>query len=158
MEEVKLRLTAGDVFGYVLAYMCWLLTAALTMLTLFMVRTALNIAWPVMVGTEATDRWVLRAIDRFGLVFLGLVWLVYVIFVEQHYRSSITEARMRRYKEQTRLTPRAEPIQKNRAMSFLRRLGLDILARRLVPTVGIPLAILGVAYLVYRLSFVLLVR
>jgi hypothetical protein len=158
MEEVKPRLTAGDVFSYALAYMCWLLTAALSMAALFMVRTALNVAWPVMVGTEATDRWTLRAVDRFGLVLLGLVWLVYVIFVEQHYRSSITEARTRRYKEQARLTPQTEPTQKNGLIRFLRRLGLDILARRLVLTMGIPLAVLGIAYLVYWVSFVLLAR
>ncbi len=158
MEEVKPRLTAGDVFSYALAYLCWLLAAALSMLALFMVRTALNIAWPVMVGTEATNRWALRAIDRFGLVFMGLVWLVYVIFVEQYYRSSITEARTRRYKEQTRLTPRAEPTPEYRVMRFSRRIGLDILARRLVLTMGIPLAVLGVSYLVYQLSFVLLAR
>jgi hypothetical protein len=158
LEQVQPKLTAGDVLSYVLAYMCWLLTAALSMATLFMVRTALNVAWPVMVGTEARARWALRAIDRFSLVLLGLVWLVYVIFVEQYYRSSITEVRTRRYSKQTRPTPRAEPAPKNGLMRFLRRLGLDILARRLVPTMGIPLAVLGVSYLIYQLSFVLLAR
>ena len=158
MEEVSPGLTAGDVFSYALAYTCWLLTAALSMIALFMVRTAFNVAWPAMVGTEATDRWVLRAIDRFGLVFMGLVWLVYVIFVEHQYRTSITEARMRRYREETRLTARADSAPRSGLMGYLRRLGLDILARRLAPTMGIPLAVLGIAYLVYWLSFVLLAR
>jgi hypothetical protein len=158
MEKVKPKLSAGDVFSYVLAYAFWLLNAALSMLALFMARTALNTAWPVLVGTEATDRWLLRAVDRFGLVLMGLLWLVYVIFVEHQYRSSITEARTRRHKEQTRLTPRAEPVPKYRLMRFLRRLGLDILARRLVLTMGIPLAVLGISYLVYQLSFVFLAR
>jgi hypothetical protein len=156
MEEVGPRLTVGDLFSYVLAYMCWLLTAALSLAALFMVRTALNVAWPALVGTDSTDRWILRAIDRFGLVFMGVVWLIYVIFVEHQYRTSITEARTRRHKEQTRLTPRAELAPKSGPMRYLRRLGLDILARRLIPTTGIPLAVIGVAYLIYQLSFVLL--
>ena len=34
---------------------------------------------------------------RFGLIILGLIWLVYVIFCEQHYRSAITAIRLRRH-------------------------------------------------------------
>ncbi|MFN2157693.1 MAG: hypothetical protein ACK2UX_20875, partial [Anaerolineae bacterium] len=92
MEQVQPKLTLGDVFGYALAYLGWLLTAAVGMLAIFQTRTMINALWPVLGGS----RWVLRAVDRFGLLFLGLIWLVFVIFVEQHFRSAITLARERR--------------------------------------------------------------
>jgi len=94
MEQVQPRLTVGDVFGYALAYMCWLVTAAIAMLAVFQTRNMINVMWPVLGGNQ----WVLRAIDRFGLLFLGLVWLVFVIFVEQHFRTAITYVRERRHK------------------------------------------------------------
>ncbi len=119
-----------------------------------MIRTTLNVAWPVMGGS----RWVLRAVDRFGLVFIGLVWLVYVIFVEQYYRSGVTAVRMRRDKEREHPALQAEATRAKGLRRMLRRLGLDILARRLVPTIGIPLAVLLVTYLVYQLIFAILGR
>ena len=82
MDDVTPRLTVGDVFGYILAYMCWISTAGAGMLAVLQLRNTLNVFWPLI----SDNRWVLRPIDRFGLVLMGLVWLVYVIFVEQHYQ------------------------------------------------------------------------
>ena len=60
MEQVQPKLTVGDVFGYALAYLGWLLTAAVGMLAIFQTRNMINALWPVLGGS----RWVLRAIDR----------------------------------------------------------------------------------------------
>ncbi len=153
MEEISPKLTVMDLFGYVLAYVFWLLTASLSILTVLLMRNALNILWPLMGG----NRWVLRAADRFGLVFLGLVWLVYVIFAEHSFRSSITDARFRRAKTRARPLLRAAEARLDPATRVLRRLGLDILLQRVVPTVAGPVALLALSYAVENLAWSVLV-
>jgi len=147
MEEISPRLTVMDLLGYLLAYVCWLFTASLSILTVLLMRNALNILWPLMGG----NRWVLRAADRFGLVFLGLVWLVYVIFAENYFRSSITDVRLRRAKTRARPLLRAAETQLDPGTRVLRRLGLDILLQRVVPTVAGPVAVLALSYVVEQL-------
>jgi hypothetical protein len=158
MEQVQPRLTVGDMFGYALAYLGWLLTAAVGMLAVFQTRTMINVMWPVLGGSQ----WTLRAIDRFGLLILGLMWLVFVIFVEQHFRSAITAVRERRRKreqEPTTASPRAAvPRHQGRMMRFLHRLGLDILAARFVPTLMLPLVWFVINYLLQQLAFWMLGR
>jgi hypothetical protein len=153
MEQVQPKLTVGDVFGYALAYLGWLLTAAVGMLAIFQTRNMINALWPVLGGS----RWVLRAVDRFGLLFLGLIWLVFVIFVEQHFRSAITLARERRHKMQQQPDSRTvAPRPQGRLMRSLYRMGLDILAVRFLPTLMLPLVLFTIAYLLQQLAFVLL--
>jgi hypothetical protein len=155
MEQVQPKLTVGDVFGYALAYLGWLLTAAVGMLAIFQTRTMINALWPVLGGS----RWVLRAVDRFGLLFLGLIWLVFVIFVEQHFRSAITLARERRHKAQQQPDSRTvAPRPQGRLMRSLYRMGLDILAVRFLPTLMLPLVVFTISYLLQQLAFVLLGR
>jgi hypothetical protein len=154
MRDIVPRLTLPDLLRYAIAYMFWLVAALLALAAMFMVRAALNAFWPAM----QWNRWVLRPVDRFGLVLMGLLWLVFVIFCEQHYRSSITEIRVRRMDNSLGSTSRIKGARGNGYMRTLRRLGLDILAQRLVRTLSIPLAVLGVAYLVYLLSWVVLAR
>jgi hypothetical protein len=153
MEQVQPKLTVGDLFGYALAYLGWLLTAAVGMLAIFQTRTMINVFWPVLGGNQ----WVLRAIDRFGLLLLGLIWLVFVIFVEQHFRSAITSARERRHKaKQNPTSGTVAPRPEGRLMRSLYRMGLDILAMRFVPTLMLPLVWFVVAYLLQQLAFLLL--
>jgi len=147
MEEIRPRLTIGDVFCYALAYLFWVVTAALGMVTVLLVRNALNFVWPLM----GWSRWVLRPVDRFGLVFLGLVWLVYVIFVEQYYRQAITEARERRRRQRVRPDAAPESMPKNVFTRLFRRLNLDILVRRFVPTVVVPLVVLSISQLIQEI-------
>ncbi len=155
MEQVQPKLTVGDVFGYALAYLGWLLTAAVGMLAIFQTRNMINVFWPVLGGNQ----WVLRAIDRFGLLFLGLIWLVFVIFVEQHFRSAITMARERRHKMQQQPDSRTvAPRPQGRLMRSLYRMGLDILAVRFLPTLMLPLVLFTISYLLQQLAFVLLGR
>ena len=158
MEQVQPRLTVGDVFGYILAYLGWLLTAAAGMLAIFQTRTMINVMWPALGGTQ----WTLRAVDRFGLLFLGLIWLVFVIFVEQHFRSAITAVRERRHKAEQEPAAGSQrvvaPRPHGRAMRYLYRLGLDVLVARFVPTLMVPLVWFVINYLLQQLAFVLIGR
>ena len=151
-EQVRPRLTFRDVLGYLLAYLCWILGAATSMLALFVIRQMINVMWPALGGS----RWVLRAVDRFALVFLGLVWLVYSIFTEQFFRMAITEVSLRRHKARVDPSPNPPPEPKTALGRHLRRIGLDILARRVSTAIGIPVLILGSAYGLFQLAFVIL--
>jgi hypothetical protein len=151
-EMVRPKFTFRDLLGYLLAYWFWILGAAIAMFALFMIRQMLNVMWPVLGGS----RWVLRAIDRFALVFLGLVWLVYSIFMEQFLRMAITEVRERRLKARVDPSPNPPPEPKSALMRHLRKIGLDILARRVVYAIGIPALVLGAAYGLFQLAFVIM--
>ena len=150
MDDITPKLTIGDLIGYLIAYMCWICTAAAGMLAILQARNALNVLWPAAGGSH----WVLRPVDRFGLILMGLLWLVYVIFCEQHYRSAITVVRVRRLKARTDpgSVPALAPVQ-GWFMKMLRRLGLDILALRFLPTLMLPLVLFVIGYLLAQLGF-----
>jgi hypothetical protein len=152
MEDMRPKLTVRDIFGYLMSYLCWLCTAAVGMLAVLQTRNALNVIWPVLGGSH----WVLRPVDRFGLVFLGLLWLMYVIFVEQHYRLSVTLVREKRFRVRT--DPTAKPSQppSGRFMKLLYRMGLDVLALRFALTLMVPLVWFMVTYLIQQLGFQLI--
>ena len=154
MEELRPKLTVRDILGYILAYLFWLITAAIGMLAIFQTRNMINVVWPALGG----NRWVLRAVDRFGLLLLGLLWLVYVIFVEQYYRMSITIVRERRHKAKTDPTARPISAPKGGFIKLLHKLGLDVLASRFVPTLFFPLLWFVVSYLLQQLGFALMGR
>jgi amino acid transporter len=153
MEEISPKFTVGDAFRYLFAYLCWLLTLAIGLVGIFLLRNAWNFLWPAI----SDNKWLLRPIDRFGLVFLGLLWLVYVIFTEQHFRSAITLARERRMKERREVRVRQPHIQ-GRFARLLRRMGLDILASRFLPNLMIPMSIVMISYLLEELATLLLSR
>jgi hypothetical protein len=161
-EQVRPKFTFRDLLGYVLAYTFWILGAAISMLTLFMVRQLINVGWTALgtiwdvIGERA--KWTIRPIDRFSLVFLGLLWLVYAIFSEQYFRMAITAARMRRLKARVDPSPNPPPPPQTAWMRHLRKIELDILARRIVPAIGIPILILGVAYGLHELAWLIIGR
>ena len=153
MEDIHPKYTIGDLFGYVLVYLLWLVVALVAMVIILYLRNTLNVVWPML----GWSRWVLRPVDRFGLVLMGLAWLVYVIFVEQYYRSAITDVRLRRLHRRTQPNKPVK-LPTSSVMRFLRRLGLDLLAKRLGLTI-IPLLVLSaLAYVVQQVSMWLFTR
>jgi len=172
LEQVRPKFTFRDLLGYLLAYWFWILGAAVALLALVMIRQMLNVGWPALGETiiklnrawrempdalmQMADRtdWTIRAIDRFALVFLGLIWLVYSIFAEQFFRMAITDVRLRRLKARVDPSPNPPPEPKTAIMRHLKKIGLDILARRVLYAIGIPILVLGVAYGLERLAWV----
>ena len=153
MEDIQLKLTVRDLFGYILAYLLWLLAVSAGMLAMFEARNALNAIWPVL-GSGIRWQWTLRPIDRFGLVFLGLVWLVYSIFCEHYYRSAITAVRIREFKGKR--APALEDGRARWAARQLARMGLDVLAFRVAVTIAPPIALWLISFLIKQLAFWLL--
>jgi hypothetical protein len=152
MDDVQLRLRFRHVVGYILAYLLWILVIAIGMVAVLEARNALNVVWPLL-GSGVHWQWVLRPVDRFGLVFAGLAWLVYTIFAEDWFRLAITAVRRREQKG-----IRAPALAAEHAVwpaRYLARLGLDVLASRfvraLVPAIGVLLVSLGIKSLAFGL-------
>ena len=65
-------------FATVMQYVLWAVTILLGLWCLLAARAAINLAF---IFTFA-NRWVLRAVDRFSLLIMGIVWLIAIIIVE----------------------------------------------------------------------------
>ena len=152
MEDITPKLTFGDIVGYALVYLLWLILALVAMVVILLLRNTLNVVWPLL----GWSRWVLRPVDRFSLVFMGLAWLIYVIFCEQYYRMAITEVRYRRMRQRTQ-PDKPVTLPTNAVVRFLRPLGLDILAQRVLVTSYPPIALAALNYVIQQVASWLLV-
>jgi hypothetical protein len=69
----------------------WLASAALALLAVIQLRQFLLFDFPIMVLMPAgLSRYGQLAIDRFGTVILGLLWLIYAIGSEAYFRRLLT--------------------------------------------------------------------
>ncbi|HEY65065.1 MAG TPA: hypothetical protein G4O02_10900 [Caldilineae bacterium] len=76
--------------NYIIGYLLWLLSSALAVLDLIAARaTVMRIATVIGLG-----RWVLGAIDRFGILILGVVGCAFVLFCEYYYREGVAKRRL----------------------------------------------------------------
>lgn len=66
------------------SYLLWLVTAGLGIVTLLIARTL------ILETADALgiNPWAHGAIDKFGLLILGVVWIILVYAIEAHYRNS----------------------------------------------------------------------
>jgi len=68
---------------YILVYGLWAVSAALALWAMYWLRVAvidlaiIKLRW---------SPWTLRAVDRFGTVFFGLLWLIVVVATEAYLR------------------------------------------------------------------------
>jgi hypothetical protein len=152
MEDTQLTLGFRHVVGYALAYLLWLLAITVGLVAVLEARNALNVVWPLL-GSGVRWGWVLRPVDRFGLVFAGIVWLVYMVFCEDWFRRAIIAVRRR---EQRGIrAPALAGGRPNWVVGRLARLGLDVLAARfaraMVPVIAIWLVSLGIKWLAFEL-------
>ncbi len=67
-------------FTVIMQYLLWAVTILLGLWCLLVARGAINIGFIIIFA----NRWVLRAVDRFSLVFMGIVWLIAIIVVEDY--------------------------------------------------------------------------
>lgn len=89
MHDSSHRLKARDVIAYALAYGCWLVVAVAGALAALRLRAAANVIWMATGGNLLA----LRAVDRFGVIFLGIAWLAYVIIAEDTFRRGVDATR-----------------------------------------------------------------
>jgi len=67
-------------FLTVMQYVLWAITILLGLWCLLVARGAINVAYILTFANQ----WVLRAVDRFSLLIMGIIWLVAIIIVEDY--------------------------------------------------------------------------
>ena len=75
---------------YFLCYLLWVVTGTLGFLNLIAARRL----YLVILAAFSLNRWAVPALDKLGFLFLGITWLVLVIFSEYYYRNSISKNRL----------------------------------------------------------------
>jgi hypothetical protein len=68
-------------------YCLWLASAAVTFLLMLNMRLLLLVSLPMRM--RGINPWSLGAIDKFGTVLLGAIWLIWVIVSEAYFRRLI---------------------------------------------------------------------
>jgi hypothetical protein len=80
------------VFNYFLAYVLWFFDIGLALLLFFRLR---DLIWGlfILLGDPTNLAYINRinVIDRFLVVILGIVWLIYMIVVEEYFRTGVPE-------------------------------------------------------------------
>lgn len=70
---------------YIICYVLWLAFSALTVWTMLLVRDGLLGLLPVI------GPWMMGAVDKFGILMMALVALVWILFLEDYLRSGVRE-------------------------------------------------------------------
>ncbi len=70
---------------YVLGYLLWGISTALAVLGVLVSRGMLMRLFSI----TGAGRWVLGAIDRFGVFILGLIGFAFVLYCEYYYREGV---------------------------------------------------------------------
>ena len=144
-----------DGLGYVRAFLAWAALSASAALTLLAVRSMvgpLTLAIGVRDVAGQQRFWELAAragtFDSIARVAVGVVWLVYIMIVEEYLRSSIGDARAQRI--------RAASAGGENHTDYS-KLGLRTLARRTLIAAAFPAAVL-ILYLLLQGMLLLLLR
>ena len=148
--------TWRDGLGYALAFLAWVALSATTALALLAVRSTIG---PLTLAIGVRDLgsqqriWELGAragtFDSIARVAVGVVWLVYILIVEEYLRSSIGDARAQRIRA-------ASAGADDNQLDYSRR-GLRTLARRTLIAAAFPAAVF-ILYLLLQGVLSLLLR
>jgi hypothetical protein len=75
---------------YLAAYALWIGFSALGVWLIFALRSAfVDLAFWLRF-----DPWQVRAVDNFGVVTLGLIWLIGILLLEHHLRQGVVKQRL----------------------------------------------------------------
>jgi len=145
-----------DGLGYALAFLAWVALSAATALALLAVRSVVG---PLTLAIGVRDLgsqqriWELGAragtFDSIARVAVGVVWLVYIMIVEEYLRSSISNARAQRI--------RAASAGADDHQTDYNQLGLRTLARRTLIAATFPVGVF-ILYLLLQGVLSLLLR
>jgi hypothetical protein len=148
--------TWRDRLGYALAFLAWVALSAASALALLAVRSTIG---PLTLALGVRDlgsqqrAWELGAragtFDSIARVAVGVVWLVYILIVEEYLRSSIGDARAQRI--------RAASAGADDHQTDYNQLGLRTLARRTLIAATFPAGVL-ILYLLLQGVLSLLLR
>jgi len=70
-----------------LAYGLWLMSAALSLWLVLQMRLLFLVDLPQKSAT--INHWAFSAIDKFGFLFLGIIWLIFLVVSEEIFRRKV---------------------------------------------------------------------
>lgn len=85
--EGRARPSWQTVFNYVACYVFWFAYGALSVWTILQYRDAILGLLPVI------GPWVMGAVDKFGILLLGLLALIWVLYLEHYLRTGVENGR-----------------------------------------------------------------
>lgn len=140
-------LTLKGALLQVLAYILWLVTAALCVVAVIELRSAVNVIWAALGG----DRSTINLVNQVSLLLGGLAAFIYVLFLEGYYRESVQRGALgselgSAALAQTQVLPPAGDLRRrsrNLTWQWLGVAGLSALMRRFAITIAIPLGVLA---------------
>jgi hypothetical protein len=75
---------------YIACYTLWIAFSALAFVIIDRTRVVLF----DLMAISVADRWIVSAVDKFGFVTLGLLWLVAVLVIESYLRHGVERRRL----------------------------------------------------------------
>ena len=103
MNDYEDKLTWRDVLAYLLVYSLWIVISAAAAYALMLLRSAFPVPLTVLLArnpyfhTHTVElRGMVNSFDRLLLIVLAVVWIVFILWVEEYFRASIVKSRERR--------------------------------------------------------------
>jgi len=78
------------ILSYLLCYLLWVINGALGLLGILIARSVLAKAYIRL----RLNPWALGAVDKWGFLLLGLVWLIFVVACEGYYREGVPRGKL----------------------------------------------------------------
>ncbi len=78
---------APTALSMALAYGLWLMSAALSLWLVLQMRLLFLVDLPQKSAT--INHWAFSAIDKFGFLFLGIIWLIFLVVSEEIFRRKV---------------------------------------------------------------------
>ncbi len=156
MDDTQNRSTWHDILAYLLAYVLWIVLSAAAAIAFLVLRSAVAPLMAVLLARNPYYKThvvelggTATSVDRLFLIVFAIIWLVYMLWIEEHFRASIAQARKRRAR--AALASDSQRV----AETGLQRWSLDPLLRRAATVAIFPLVILALFLLLRGLIFLL---
>jgi hypothetical protein len=139
MNDYEDKLTWRDALAYILVYALWAAISAAAAVALMLLRSAFPPPLTVLLArnpyfhTRTVElNGMITSVDRLVLIVLAVVWIVFILWVEEYFRASIVKSRERRAR--ARIAADGALITE----TGLQRWSLDLFPRRLAIAAAFP--------------------
>lgn len=130
-NEMSARLTWRDTLAYLLAYALWIIWSGAAGVLMLLLRSPLTLLFAALLGrnpyfdTHTVElRGMASSLDRAALIVFAIIWVIYLIWLEEWLRGGVKLARDRRLR--AAFSESAQPL----VETGLQRWSLDPLLRR----------------------------
>ena len=159
MNDYEDKLTWRDALAYLLVYSLWIVISAAAAYVLMLLRSAFPVPLTVLLArnpyfhTHTVElRGMVNSFDRLLLIVLAVVWIVFILWVEEYFRASIAKSRERRAR--ARMTADGASV----AETGLQRWSLDLFPRRLAIAAAFPVGALVLYALIEGITLLMVRR